>query len=115
MNLDKSLTANLARMTHSCRSNILSVSTLAGSGADTAVRKKKKTVETGCIWILIITAAAATDDKHVGDYYYNHNCEKHKVIHSERFSVVEKFEVTNDRELFFHFELFNYKRLNIYY
>ena len=26
-------------------------------GADTAVRKKKKTVETGCMWILIITAA----------------------------------------------------------
>ena len=61
-------------------------------------------------------AAAATGDKPVGDYYNNHNCQKHKVIHSERFSVVEKFEVTNHRELFFfHFELFNYKCLNIYY
>ena len=100
MTLDKSLTANLSRMTHLCRANTLSVSTLAGRGAGTAVRKKKKTVETGCMWILIITAAAATGDKPVGDYYYNHNYEKHKVIRSERFS---KFEVTNDRELFFSF------------
>ena len=86
MTLDKLLTANLSQMTHSCRANTLSVSTLAGGGADTAVRKKKRTVETGCTWILIITAAAATGDMPVGDYYYNHNCEKHKVIHSERFS-----------------------------
>ena len=58
MTLDKSLTAKLSRMTHSCHINASSVSTLDGRGADTAVRKKKKTVETGCIWILIITAGS---------------------------------------------------------
>ena len=26
-------------------------------GADTAVRRKKKTVETGCVWVVMITAA----------------------------------------------------------
>ena len=57
MILDKPLTAKLSRMTHSCCANISSVSTLEGRGADTTVRKKKNTVETGCIWILIITAA----------------------------------------------------------
>ena len=57
VNLDKSLTAKLSRMTHSYRANALSVSTLNGRGADTAVRKKKKTIETGCMWILTITAA----------------------------------------------------------
>ena len=57
MSLDKSLTARLSPMTHSCRANASSVSTLDGSGADTAVCKKKKTVETDCMWILIITAA----------------------------------------------------------
>ena len=57
MTLDKSLTAHLSRMNHSCRANALSVSTLDGRGADTAVCKKKKTIETGCMWILIITAA----------------------------------------------------------
>ena len=39
----------LSRMTHSYRANISSVSTLDGRGADTAVCKKKKTIETGCI------------------------------------------------------------------
>ena len=58
MTLDESLTARLSRMTHSCRANTSSVSTLNGRGADTAVRKKKKTVETGRMWILIITAAS---------------------------------------------------------
>ena len=57
MILDKSLTAKLSRLTHLYRVNISSVSTLDGRGADTAVCKKKKTVETGCTWILIITAA----------------------------------------------------------
>ena len=41
MTLDKSLTAKLSRMTHSCRANTSSVSTLDGSGADTAVRRKE--------------------------------------------------------------------------
>ena len=55
--LDKSLMAKLSPMTHSCRANASSVSTLEGRGADTAVCKKKKMVETGCMWILIINAA----------------------------------------------------------
>ena len=46
-------------MTHSYRANASSVSTLDGSGADTTVRKKKKTVETGYMWILVITAAGS--------------------------------------------------------
>ena len=57
MILDKSLTAKLSRMTHSCRANASSVGTLDGRGADTVVCTEKKTVETGCMWILIITAA----------------------------------------------------------
>ena len=57
LTLDKSLTANLYRIPHLCRTNALSVSTLDGRGADIAVCKKKKSVETGCVWILIITAA----------------------------------------------------------
>ena len=60
MTLDKSLTANLSRMTHSCRANASSVSTLEGRGTDTAFCKKKKTIETGCMWILMITAAGPT-------------------------------------------------------
>ena len=38
----KSLTAKLSRMTHSCRANAASVSTLDGRGTDTTVRKKAK-------------------------------------------------------------------------
>ena len=49
MTLDKSLTAKLSRITHSCCANISSVSTLDERGADTNVRKKKKTVEAGCM------------------------------------------------------------------
>ena len=55
MTLDKSIMAKLSRMTHSCRANAPSISTLDGRGADTPVCKKKKLVETGCMWILIIT------------------------------------------------------------
>ena len=47
--LDKSLTANLSRMTHSYRTTASSVSTLDGRGTDATLRKKKKTVETGCM------------------------------------------------------------------
>ena len=57
MTLDKLFTAKLSRMTHSYSVNALSVSTLDGRSADTGVYKKKKTVETGCMWILIITVA----------------------------------------------------------
>ena len=46
MVLDKSLAAKLSRMDHSYRA---SVNTLDGRGADTAVCKKKKTLETGCM------------------------------------------------------------------
>ena len=42
MTLDKPLTATLSRMTHSYRTNALSVSTLDGRSADTGVRKKEK-------------------------------------------------------------------------
>ena len=55
MTLDKSLTAKLSRMTHSYGANISSVGTLDGRSADTAVFKKKKTIGTDCMWILIIT------------------------------------------------------------
>ena len=54
MTLDKSLTVKLSRITHSYRA---SASTLDGRGTDTAVCNKKKTVETGYMWILIIAAA----------------------------------------------------------
>ena len=47
MTLDKSFTAKLFRMTHSYRANT-SVSTLDRSSANSAVCKKKKTIETGC-------------------------------------------------------------------
>ena len=47
--LDKSLTAKLSRTTHSYLANAPSVSTLDGKGADIAVCKEKKTVETGCM------------------------------------------------------------------
>ena len=57
MTLDKSLTGKLSRITHLCRANASSVSTLDGRGAAIAVLTKKKTVETDCMWILIITAA----------------------------------------------------------
>ena len=56
MTLDKSLTAKLCRLTYSYRA---SVSTLDGRAADTAVGKMQKTIETGCMWILIITAASS--------------------------------------------------------
>ena len=57
MTLNKSLTAKLSRMTHSYRANASLVSTLDRRSPDSAVRKNKKTEETGCMWILIITAA----------------------------------------------------------
>ena len=53
--------AKLSRMTHSCRANISSDNTLDGRVTDTAVREKKKTTETGCMWILIITAAGLNE------------------------------------------------------
>ena len=59
MTLDKSPTAKLSRGTHSYRSNISSSSTLDEKGADTAICKMKKTVETGCTWILKTTAAGS--------------------------------------------------------
>ena len=54
--LGKWRTTKLSRMTHSYRVNISSVSTLNESEADTDVCKKKKTVETGRMWIVKITA-----------------------------------------------------------
>ena len=62
MTLDKSsLTVKLSQITHSCCANASSVSTLDGRGADTASCKKKKAIETGCIWILTITAAGPNE------------------------------------------------------
>ena len=49
MTMGKSLTAKLSRVTHSCRANASSVNTLDGLSVDTAVYKKKKTIETGCM------------------------------------------------------------------
>ena len=57
MSLNKSLAAKLSRMTLLYRA---SISTLNGRSADIAVCEKKKTVETGCMWILIVTARNAT-------------------------------------------------------
>ena len=57
MKLDKSLTAKLSRMTHSYCANASSVSTLDERGEDTEVCKRKKTTQTGCMWILLITAS----------------------------------------------------------
>ena len=57
MTLDKSLMGKLSPMTHSYQSNASSVSTLGGRSTDIPVCKKKKLVETGCMWILIITVA----------------------------------------------------------
>ena len=57
MTLDKLLTAKWSRMTHSSSAEALSVGTFDGRGADTAVCTKKKTVEIGWMWILIITVA----------------------------------------------------------
>ena len=57
MTLDKSLTTKLSRMAHSYRANASSVSMLDRRGANIAVCKKKKTIETDSMWILIITAA----------------------------------------------------------
>ena len=57
MILNKSLQGKLSRMAYTCSDNASSVGTLDRRSADTTVRKKKKTVETGCMWTLIITAA----------------------------------------------------------
>ena len=54
---DMSPTAQLCRMTDSYHSNASSVSTLDGRVEDTDVCKRKKTIQTGCMWILIITAS----------------------------------------------------------
>ena len=58
MTLDKSLTVQLSRINHSYRTEYI-ISQYVGRerGADTAVCKKKKTIETGCMLTLIITAA----------------------------------------------------------
>ena len=66
MTLNNSFTANLSRMTHSYSASASSVSTLDGRGAGAAVRRKKKTVETGCTWILIITAAGPNEQSAYG-------------------------------------------------
>ena len=46
-------------ITHSYRSNESSVSMLDEREADIAICKKQKTVETSCIWTLIITVAGS--------------------------------------------------------
>ena len=62
MTLDKSLTAQLSQMTHSYRIEYITSQYVGRKrGADTAVCKKKKTIETGCMWILIITAAGPNE------------------------------------------------------
>ena len=59
MTLDKLLMAKLSRMTHLYRTDISPISMLDGKGADTMVRKKEETVETGSMWILIINAVGS--------------------------------------------------------
>ena len=59
MALDKFLTVKLSRMIRSSLANASSVSTLDERDVDTAVCEKKKTVETGCMWILIITGTGS--------------------------------------------------------
>ena len=59
--LDKLFTAKVSRMAHSYRSNASLVTTLDGRGADTTICKKKKTIETGYLWILIITIAGPNE------------------------------------------------------
>ena len=49
MTLDKLLTTKLSGMTHSYRAYISSVSILDENSEDTAVCKRKRTVETGCM------------------------------------------------------------------
>ena len=58
MILDRSLTANLSRMTNLYRA---SVSKLDRRGANTAACEKKKTIETGCMRILIIIATGPNE------------------------------------------------------
>ena len=63
--------AKFSRMTHSYRANnASSVSSTLDRSADPAFCQKNKTIETGCMWILIITAAGPKGDKPMGDYYY---------------------------------------------
>ena len=54
MILDKSLTAKLSEITHSY---CASVGTLDGKVVDTAACKEKNTMETSCVWTLIIIIA----------------------------------------------------------
>ena len=58
MTLDKSLTTQLSRMTHSYRTEYIVSQYVGRKRVQIAPSvKRKKTIETGCIWILIITAA----------------------------------------------------------
>ena len=105
MTLNKSLTAKLSGMTHSYYANILSVSTLDGRDADTAVCKKKKTVETGCMWILMIPAADPTDDKPMGGYYYYCYSIDHSVFFYRSFDIfylsIKRMPMTNSAQTSF--------------
>ena len=74
MTLNKSLTAKLSRITHSYRANMSSVSALDGRIADTAVRKKKKMIETGCVWILTIIEVGPNGRQAYGRSLYFHGC-----------------------------------------
>ena len=59
MTLDKSLTANLFRMTHSYRTEYTISQYVGRKGVQIPLFvKRKKTIETGCMLTLIITAAA---------------------------------------------------------
>ena len=58
MTLDKSLTAQLSRMTHSYHTEYIISQYVGRKGVQIPPSvKRKKTIETGCMWTLIITAA----------------------------------------------------------
>ena len=58
MTLDKSLTAQLSRMTHSYHTEYIISQYVGRKGVQILPSvKRKKTIETGCMWTLIITAA----------------------------------------------------------
>ena len=91
MTLDKSLKGELSQMTHSYRANASSVSTLDGRGADTTFREKKKTVATGRMWTLLITAVDPNGSqayKRLLLLYYDMDSPSPLKYHRDNFSYV---------------------------
>ena len=71
MTLDKSLTAQLSPMTHSYSTEYIISQYIGRKGVQIPPTvKKKKMIETGCMWTLKMIAAAPTGDKPMEGYYY---------------------------------------------